>query len=140
VAVGSRAPSLAELQRIESEARNISVQANSTSMAELMVAADLAIGSGGSTTWERCCLGLTGLYAIGADNQAHIVSGIVGRSAGVSLGRAHDLTAELVRIALTRFCSDPDLTARMAENASSICDGGGVGRVVGAILAPGSDC
>ena len=27
-------------------------------MAELMAGADLAIGAGGTTTWERCCLGL----------------------------------------------------------------------------------
>ncbi len=38
-------------------------------MAELMIAADLAIGAGGSTTWERCCLGLPTLSICTAENQ-----------------------------------------------------------------------
>lgn len=38
-------------------------------MAELMAAADLAIGAGGTATWERCCLGLPAIAISTADNQ-----------------------------------------------------------------------
>lgn len=38
-------------------------------MGELMAAADLAIGAGGSATWERCCLGLPALSICVANNQ-----------------------------------------------------------------------
>ena len=38
-------------------------------MAELMAAADLAIGAGGSTTWERCCLSLPSMVISTGDNQ-----------------------------------------------------------------------
>jgi len=34
-----------------------------------MAAADLAIGAGGATTWERCCLGLPSLVVSIAENQ-----------------------------------------------------------------------
>lgn len=38
-------------------------------LAELMLGADLAIGAGGATTWERCLLGLPTLTIVIADNQ-----------------------------------------------------------------------
>jgi len=38
-------------------------------MAELIAAADLAIGAGGTVTWERCCLGLPALAISAAENQ-----------------------------------------------------------------------
>ena len=38
-------------------------------LADLMAEADLAIGAGGTTTWERCCLGLPSLVVSIAENQ-----------------------------------------------------------------------
>jgi len=42
---------------------------NTDRMAELIAAADLAIGAGGTATWERCCLGLPTLAICIAENQ-----------------------------------------------------------------------
>ena len=36
----------------------VSVLSNVTNMAEIMSSCDLCIGAAGSTSWERCCLGL----------------------------------------------------------------------------------
>jgi UDP-2,4-diacetamido-2,4,6-trideoxy-beta-L-altropyranose hydrolase len=38
-------------------------------MAELMAKSDLAIGAAGSTSWERCCLGLPSIMVVLAENQ-----------------------------------------------------------------------
>lgn len=43
-------------------------------MAELMAKADLAIGAGGSASWERCCLGLPALAIRTADNQDKLIA------------------------------------------------------------------
>jgi UDP-2,4-diacetamido-2,4,6-trideoxy-beta-L-altropyranose hydrolase len=39
-------------------------------MAKLMASSDFSIGAGGSTTWERCCLGLPSLSICLAENQS----------------------------------------------------------------------
>ena len=41
-------------------------------MAEIMSKSDLCIGAGGSTSWERCCLGLPTISFAIADNQIEI--------------------------------------------------------------------
>lgn len=42
------------------------------SLARLMLRADLALGAGGVTSWERCCLGLPALVVTTAENQIAI--------------------------------------------------------------------
>ena len=48
------------------------VHSDVADMAALMSRADLAIGGAGSTSWERCCLGLPSLLIVTADNQRAI--------------------------------------------------------------------
>jgi UDP-2,4-diacetamido-2,4,6-trideoxy-beta-L-altropyranose hydrolase len=43
-------------------------------MVELIAAADLAIGAGGTVTWERCCLGLPTLAISVAENQSEQIA------------------------------------------------------------------
>lgn len=63
-------------------------------MAELLLQADLAIGAGGSTSWERCCLGLPSLAYIVAPNQ-EALTGHADSLGILKVGRAdiHDFKA-----------------------------------------------
>src|SRR5690606_19643046 len=47
----------------------VQLHVDTAEMPRLMAAADLAIGAAGTSTWERCCLGLPSLLAVIADNQ-----------------------------------------------------------------------
>jgi UDP-2,4-diacetamido-2,4,6-trideoxy-beta-L-altropyranose hydrolase len=51
---------------------NIVLHENLASLAHLMGQADLAIGAGGATSWERCCLGLPSIVVTLAENQRPI--------------------------------------------------------------------
>ena len=48
---------------------NITLHNDLPSLAFLMQKADLSIGAGGSTTWERCCLGLPAIIVVTGLNQ-----------------------------------------------------------------------
>ena len=50
-------------------------------MPALTAAADLAIGAGGSSTWERCCLGLPTITVVLADNQRGAAAALAERGA-----------------------------------------------------------
>lgn len=68
VVIGAQHPHRAEIESSCAEAGYFS-HVQTTRMAELMAAADLAIGAGGIATWERCCLGLPALSICTAKNQ-----------------------------------------------------------------------
>jgi len=73
IIMGKTAP---HLQSVISSANNLpyksEVKIDIDNMAEIMANADIAIGASGSTTWERCCLGVPTLQLITAYNQEFI--------------------------------------------------------------------
>lgn len=73
VVLGSASPHVANVtaQALQSR-RRTTILVNVSNMAELMSMADLAIGASGSTTWERCCLGLPSIMVVLAENQRYI--------------------------------------------------------------------
>jgi len=98
--------------------RNIEVIVNANNMAELMLDADLAIGAGGSTSWERCCLGLPTLLYITADNQRKIVEELEKLSATIIVKNLKDD----LQIMIDNF----GLWQSISDKAKNICDGKGV--------------
>jgi len=106
---------------------------NVDDMAELMADNDLVIGAFGTTSWERCCLGLPSVSLVVADNQQHICDALVDKGAAVCPGTWPDIDAMAVVDAMLDVISDPKAYLRMSKVASTSCDGKGVGRVVLAI-------
>ena len=73
IVMGKTAPHLQSVKRCASELPYYSeVKVDIDNMAEIMANADIAIGASGSTTWERCCLGVPTLQLITAYNQEFI--------------------------------------------------------------------
>lgn len=107
----------------------VRIHIDAPDMAELMAAADLAIGAAGATTFERCCLGLPSLIVIAADNQLQIAAALVKADAAVSLGEGQKLRPEHVAAALKTIAGDVVLRARLSKNAAALCDGRGAARV-----------
>ena len=99
------------------------------SLARLMANADLAIGAGGTTSWERLCLGLPTLIVTLSDNQIPIAAGLQANDLALWLGHHDEVTVERMVEALCPLIKEglaPDWSARCRETV----DGFGVERVV----------
>jgi UDP-2,4-diacetamido-2,4,6-trideoxy-beta-L-altropyranose hydrolase len=64
------------VRALASGRKNVFVHSDLPSLAPLMALADLAIGAGGSTSWERLCLGLPSLVVTIAENQRPIADAL----------------------------------------------------------------
>ena len=111
---------------------NVVLHERLPTLAPLMHRADLAIGGGGATSWERLCLGLPALVVTLADNQRRIAEELHRRGLIVWLGHEDEVDESLIARAL-----DAQL-ARGADEAWSTralatVDGRGAERVVGAL-------
>jgi UDP-2,4-diacetamido-2,4,6-trideoxy-beta-L-altropyranose hydrolase len=103
------------------------VVVNARNMADLMCEADLAVGAAGSTTWERCCLGLPTLQMVVAENQREIARAIDAAGAARLVDRS-DL-ADSIRAFMMRIERAPESLTTMALAAAAITDGRGAERV-----------
>jgi L-amino acid N-acyltransferase YncA len=97
-------------------------------MAGLMRDADVAIGAGGTSSWERCCLGLPSIVVLLADNQRPSAQALeqAGAAAVVS-------SCDEIGPALAALIRNPEHLQMMAAAAFGVCDGAGASRVIAAM-------
>ena len=98
-------------------------------IAEFMVSADLSIGSAGSTSWERCCLGLPTICITEASNQEPIAAALDAAGAIVNLGDKAQVGVPDIVASLTVLIEQRDRLKSMSSNASMLVDGMGADRV-----------
>lgn len=79
VVVGASNPQKVQIQQLCKEIPHTHYYCQVNNMAELMMKADLSIGAGGSTTWERCFLGLPSVVFIVAENQRELTKTLIGK-------------------------------------------------------------
>jgi UDP-2,4-diacetamido-2,4,6-trideoxy-beta-L-altropyranose hydrolase len=134
VVVGAGAPSLERLLELAGRDERIRLHVDTPDMARLMLEADVAIGAGGSSTWERACLGLPSLTVVLADNQRAQARSLSGQGLTLAAEAGADLAAGLVS-GWTRLVGDARLRRSMSRLGMAICDGQGARRVAAAIMA-----
>jgi len=83
VVIGSQNLHRGKIKKLVYSRPQTTLYIQATNMAELMRAADLAIGAGGSTTWERCCMGLASIVLPIAKNQIPIANSIQQAGCGI---------------------------------------------------------
>ncbi len=131
VVIGAQHPDLEKIETACAEHEFIChVQTNR--MAEFMGEADLVIGAGGSTTWERCCLGLPALTICAADNQRKQISD----AASEGLLYAPEFKDELslaIKRHVIALMENGCLRHVISSRGMQAVDGRGVWRVIGSL-------
>lgn len=133
--LGALAPAREHVQRqAASLPYACDVRVGVANMAELMASADLAIGAAGTSSWERCCLGLPSLVVVLADNQRENAVSLAHRGAAVMLAGGERHWARALAATFTQLRA-PGVLAAMSEAAAGICDGHGTERVAERFLS-----
>lgn len=103
---------------------------NANNVAELMTSHDVAIGAAGTSSWERCALGLPTLLITAAANQQNVSQALAAHKAVVAMGDDSSVTADALANALSALLGDLTRYQAMAEQAAILVDGHGVERVI----------
>lgn len=96
---------------------NVSFYCQVENMAELMSEADLSIGAGGSSTWERCYLGLPTIVIATAENQVEITEFVREKGAIFYLGVSENVTDSMITKAMEEIMVNPLIVKKMSEKA-----------------------
>lgn len=130
VIMGGTAPWLETVkQQAQTMPWNTEVRVGVSNMAELMAQSDLAIGAAGSTSWERCCLGLPTIMLTLAENQKRIAKALEQTGAAV-IAMAGDKLSENIKQHICVFQANPQLLTNATKSSAAILDGTGTQTVV----------
>lgn len=124
--ISSRAP---ELKSIIDQSKKLKLDINVLqdveNMSDLMLKADLAIGAGGTTSWERCCLGLPSLLVRLAANQKQVIAELVKAGAAKNISNIeNDIIRECNYLNKNKL-----VMFEMSKNAFKVVNGQGAALV-----------
>lgn len=135
VVMGSHAPWLDHVRLLAAQmSQPTEVKVNVLNMAQLMADCDLAIGAAGSTSWERCCLGLPSLIVVLAENQCKGAAALEQSGSAIVLGTIDTialalpskidlLTNDLGQLSLASYLIADGHGSRRVTNAIAECHG-----------------
>jgi UDP-2,4-diacetamido-2,4,6-trideoxy-beta-L-altropyranose hydrolase len=134
VVMGAQAPWLAQVHALAATLPwPTEVRVDISDMAQVMADSDLAIGAAGSTSWERCCLGLPTLLFVLAENQRDAARFLEEQQAVVTQHLGDGLPKRLID-QINLVVDAPDIMQRMVKRAAAITDGLGCERILAHLI------
>ena len=99
-------------------------------LSDLMNNADLAIGAGGATTWERCCLGLPSIIISTGDNQIPGCVALAEDGLIMYLGDSSTIDCGRLLVVIRGLICAPEQLETYGHLCRNLVDGCGVNRVI----------
>lgn len=128
VVVGAGHPFSAAIEQQVVGNTHVSLHRNLPSLGPLIASADLAVGAGGTMSWERCCLGLPSLVITIAKNQEPIAAELARRGLIRWLGTKDEVDQPAITEILKEVLRD-GLAPEWSEQCRALVDGRGLDRV-----------
>ena len=129
IVMGASAPYLEEVRRqavlLPFRAK---VNVNVNDMADRMCLADLSIGAAGSTSWERCCLGLPAIVVVVAENQKAAATAMNQQGVAIVAENSEQVFGALNN--LVRDRNPAQILRTMANSGYALIDGLGCEKVI----------
>lgn len=130
---GTGNPEWARMQAMVAGRANWRLQTHTEQFAELMAQADLFIGAGGGTSWERAALGLPTICIAVAGNQQPNAERLAEAGAHLYLGPREAVSVAALEHAIGSLLNNQGMRQRFAERSRQLVDGLGVQRVAAAL-------
>ncbi|MBL1140623.1 MAG: UDP-2,4-diacetamido-2,4,6-trideoxy-beta-L-altropyranose hydrolase [Proteobacteria bacterium] len=113
---------------------NIHLHSDLPTLASLMSKADLAIGAGGSTNWERLCLGLPALVVSISENQRQVTKFLNDQGLIKLMGHADEIDNQRIKVELEQILAMPNLFD-WSKCCLDACNGKGLLKVVEILMS-----
>ncbi|MFT7388524.1 MAG: UDP-2,4-diacetamido-2,4,6-trideoxy-beta-L-altropyranose hydrolase [Candidatus Endobugula sp.] len=130
IVVGTAYAHRMKLEEAAADRGRVRIHSQLSDLSDLMVQADFAIGAGGATTWERCCLGLPSIVISIADNQRPACEALAAAGLIEYVGESRAVSVEQLQASLQVLISQPEELHRLSSSGMTLVDGAGTDRVV----------
>jgi UDP-2,4-diacetamido-2,4,6-trideoxy-beta-L-altropyranose hydrolase len=132
IVIGAGHPKRDELTTLCASRASVTLHVQTSDMAGLLSRADLAVGAGGSATWERCALGVPTLALCVADNQRELLHE-AGRGGIVYAPDIAPTDSAALAVHLRALIGNAGLRHLLSRNGMKLIDGQGARRVAAVI-------
>jgi len=129
VLVGPMNPHRPEIERLVAEIPGARCIVGTNDMAGLMASADISVGAGGTTTWERLFLGIPSIVVSIADNQEIVAQDLADLGVQIYLGPCQKVQVSDYLRALSALLDQPELRESQVRTSAQFLDGHGTERV-----------
>lgn len=131
IVMGAKAP---WLQAVKEQAASLpwptEVLVDVQDMAKKMAESDLSIGAAGSTSWERCCLGLPSIVIVLAENQKNVAGFLLNKKIALVV----DFSAIEHELVQCFESATPPVLKSLSERSVQVTAGDGAKRIVQQII------
>lgn len=135
VVIGRHFPQLSRLEELANQRGQVTIHRQVSNVSDLMTRADIAIGAGGTMSWERLAAGLPTLVFGIAENQIALIDSLLKAEVAVGTSWAIGLRDTEIHKMVNQFVVDKNLHKMMSQKTRKIVDGHGVKRVMKGLYA-----